>query len=200
MDLNREMDCLMRMTARHRTGLAAALAAGAALIAAAPATAADSSGQTLDKVLAESGKTTTFARDTAWSFTKLQGDHHLAADKEGGVSIEDGKGEKLLTMTPKPIKDMDGHLHKVTWTVKGNTLYQHVDTPQATLKGVVAPTVTTYGFWDWAKCLGKKSLDTAELGGVAGCVTGLETGCVGGAAVGGFGGAVAGAVQGAHKC
>ncbi|UNO38672.1 hypothetical protein [Streptomyces sp. MST-110588] len=174
---------------------------GTALIAAAPsATAANHSGQTLDKVLADSGKTTTFARDTSWTFSKLKGDHHLAADKDGSVSIKDGKGEKLLTMTPKPVKDLDGHLHKVTWTVKGNTLHQHIDTPKATLKGVVAPTVSTRGFWDWTKCLGKKSLDTAELGGVAGCVTGIETGCVGGAAVGGFGGAVAGAVQGAHQC
>ncbi|MGV4928001.1 hypothetical protein K2224_39055 (plasmid) [Streptomyces sp. BHT-5-2] len=178
-----------------------ALAAGAAFIAATPnASAAAPSGQTLDRVLAESGKTTTFARDTAWTFSKLKGDHHLAADKDGGVSIEDGGGEKLLTMSPKPVKDAEGHLHKVTWTVKGNTLYQHVDTPNATLKGVVAPTVTAYGFWDWAKCVGKKSLDTAELGGVAGCIGDLETGCAPGAAVGGFGGAVAGMVQGAHKC
>lgn len=191
----------MRMTARQRTGIATGLAATAALIAAAPsATAAAPSGQTLDQVLADSGKTTTFARDTAWTFSQLKGDHHLAADKDGGVSIEDGKGEKLLTMSPKPIKDTAGHLHKVTWTVKGNTLYQHVDTPNATLKGAVVPTVTAYGFWDWAKCVGKKSLDTAELGGVAGCVADLETGCAPGAAVGGFGGAVAGAVQGAHKC
>ncbi|MEV5598290.1 hypothetical protein [Streptomyces sp. NPDC052496] len=192
----------MRMTARQRTSLATALAAGAALLAAAPdaGAATASSGQTLDQVLAPSGKTTTFARDTAWTFSKLKGDHHLAAGKDGSVSIEDGKGEKLLTMTPRPVQDLDGHLHKVTWTVKGNTLHQHVDTPNATVKGVLAPEITTRGFWDWAKCLGKKSLDTAELGGVAGCVADLETGCAPGAAVGGFGGAVAGAVQGAHKC
>ncbi|WP_367140735.1 MULTISPECIES: hypothetical protein [Streptomyces] len=154
----------------------------------------------LNDLTAEPGKTTSFARDAAWTFFKLKGDHHLAANSDGSVYIEDGKGGRLLTMTPKAIHDTAGNLHNVTWTVKGNTLYQHIDTPNATLKGVVTPTAEARGFGDWIKCVGQHSLDSAEVGAIGGCVVGLETGCVAGASVGGFGGSLAGAVQGAQKC
>ncbi|MFL4489626.1 hypothetical protein ACJ6WD_00025 [Streptomyces sp. VTCC 41912] len=154
----------------------------------------------LNDLTAEPGKTTTFARDAAWTFSKLKGDHHLAANNDGSVSIKDGKGDNLLTMMPEPIQDTGGNLHNVTWSVKGNTLFQYIDTPNATLKGAVITTAEARGFGDWIKCVGGHSLDSAEVGAIGGCVAGIETGCVAGASVGGFGGALAGAVQGAQKC
>ncbi|MFC8364428.1 hypothetical protein ACFUIY_31705 [Streptomyces griseorubiginosus] len=192
----------MSKKTHHRAFMPVLLGAGVALTAlTSPSGAAESSSsESLTTALVEPGKTNSFNRDTDWKFSQLSKEHHLSAGEGGSVSIEDSAGRRLLTMSPRPIRDTQGNLYKVTWTINGNTIHQHIDAPTENITGVSTAMPTPRGFWNWSKCVGKKSLHSAELGGITGCIAGAETGCAPGAGVGAFGGGLAGAVQGAHQC
>ncbi|MFD7164868.1 hypothetical protein [Streptomyces violascens] len=153
----------------------------------------------MNDLLAKPGTDTTFVRDTYWKITAPAGDH-VASNPGGGIAYVNAKGQPVMKLTPNDVIDGSGARHKVSWTLKGDTVYQHIDIKGASVKGHLAPAIETYGFWGWVTCVGKASKGYAVGGAVGGCVADIETGCAPGAVTGVGVGAIAGAASGLSTC
>ncbi|MFJ8473514.1 hypothetical protein [Kitasatospora sp. NPDC094011] len=168
-----------------------------ATTAGSPARSADGS-PTINSALAEPGKTTTFYRDTLWQLALPTGSTVRATD-EGGIQFAEPGGTVTARYAPVSVTDTTGTDHRITWTLEGTTLHQHVDIAASSLQGRLEPALSAQsrGFWD---CVGEKGKDNMVAGIIGGCVLGAETGCAPGAAVGGFAGGLGGVATGLFKC
>lgn len=181
------------------TALIAGVIGGATTSYAATPTTAPGVHGDVNDLLAKPDKDTTFARDTYWKITAPTGDH-LASNPEGGFEYVNAKGKPVMKFTPSDVIDTSGVRHKVTWTLKGDTVYQHIAINGTSVKGHLAPVIESYGFWGWVTCVGKASKGYAVGGAVGGCVADIETGCAPGAVTGAGVGAIAGAASGISTC
>ncbi|MFI2610926.1 hypothetical protein [Kitasatospora sp. NPDC018619] len=166
---------------------------------AAPPGRSASSASTFDGVLAESGRPTTFYRDTLWRLVAPTGTTVQANDR-GGIRFVDASGAVTAEYALTSVIDAKDVVHKITWSLEGSVLRQHVDIAEESVQGVLVAgpdAQSRGGFLDCVVDTGKGGL----AGGlVTGCVAGAETGCVPGAVVGGFAGALGGVATGLFKC
>lgn len=191
----------MRALAHFATGtalIAGILGGATGAYAATPSSAPTAKGD-VNNLLAQGGKDTTFVRDTVWKITPPAG-LHIVSGPNGGFEYANSAGKPVMKFTPQDVIDTAGTTHKVTWSVKGQTVHQHVDIKGGSVKGHLAPAVEARGFWGWVNCVGKASKGYAVGGAVGGCVADLETGCAPGAVTGAGVGAIAGAASGLSTC
>ncbi|WP_199930861.1 hypothetical protein [Streptomyces sp. CB02923] len=154
--------------------------------------------QTLD--VAKRGQVTEFAATSTFKLKLPKGDRAILSDP--GVRFLNADGKTVGGMTRLDVKDKAGHVHKATWTLKGDRLTQKISGVKgSTVEGVaVRPTtpgqVTTR--MDWT-CFTNGATALASGVGVAATVAGApETGGTALAATGPLISGTAAAANGVH--
>jgi hypothetical protein len=183
-----------------RLGMRSALTATVVTAAIVSSTAAAVADTPPKQDIAKRGQVTRFAATSTFDLTLPKGDHAVLTDP--GVRFLNADGKTVGGMTRLDIKDTAGHIHKATWTLKGNKLTQKIaDVNGSTIEGTaVRPTTPgqmTANF-DW-KCFTDGATAIASGVGVAASVIGApETGGAALAATGPLISGTAAAANGVH--
>ncbi len=91
--------------------------------------------------VAKRGQVTKFAATSTFKIKLPKGDHAVLTDP--GVRFLNADGKAVGGMTRLDIKDKAGHIHKVTWSLKGDRLTQKVSGVKgSTVEGVVVRPTT----------------------------------------------------------